>query len=290
MPYAQKINRQNKALFVFLLDQSLSMEETMANSGERKIDAVCSSLNAWLLNLSIACSKAEGFKDYFDISIIGYGSDQQANPIIGPAILGPLAGREVVTIAELAENPARIDTVTAVMPDEETGGMREMPQQMPVWIDPVLQGATPICSAIVKACEILDAWIAQHPNSFPPIVINITDGESSEGDPIPYADTLKQRETSDGNVLFFNCCFSSTAAPFLFPGNGELMPDSFLRQLFQMSSVLPEAIREKARRAGQELEPNARGMACNADMVSLINFLGMWKRGDGDGGCVCFSG
>ena len=279
MPYAQEINRQNKALFVFLLDQSLSMEETMANSGERKIDALCSSLNAWLQNLSIACSKAEGFKDYFDISIIGYGSDQQANPIIGPAIIGPLAGREVVTIAELAENPARIDTVTAVMPDEETGEMLEMPQQMPVWIDPVLQGATPICSAIVKACEILDAWIAQHPNSFPPIVINITDGESSEGDPIPYADTLKQRETSDGNVLFFNCCVSSTAAdPFLFRGNGELMPDSFSRQLFQMSSVLPEAIREKARLAGQELEPNARGMAYNADMVSLIKFLDMGTR------------
>ena len=288
MPYAQEINRQNKALFVFLLDQSLSMEETTANSGERKIDALCSSLNAWLVKLMVACWKAEGVKNYFDISIIGYGSDQQANPIIGSAIIGPLAGREVVTIAELSENPARIDTVTAVMYDEETGEMREMPQQMPVWVDPVLQGATPICSAIVKACEILDAWIAQHPNSFPPIVINITDGESSEGDPIPYTGTLKQRETSDGNVLFFNCCFSSTAAPFLFPGNGELMPDSFLRQVFQMSSVLPEAIREKARRAGQELEPNARGMACNADMVSLINFLDM---GFGrDGGSVCFSG
>lgn len=279
MPYSQEINRQNKALFVFLLDQSLSMEEPIANSGERKIDALCSAMNAWLQNLSIACSKAEGFKDYFDISIIGYGSDEQANPIIGPAMIGALAGKEVATIAEVAESPARIDTVTAFMPDEATGEMLEMPQQMPIWIDPVLQGATPICSAIVKACEILDGWIAQHPDSFPPIVINITDGESSEGDPIPYADTLKQRETSDGNVLFFNCCVSSIAAdPFLFRGNGELMPDQFSRQLFQMSSVLPDAIREKARAQGQELEPNARGMAYNADMVSLIKFLDMGTR------------
>jgi hypothetical protein len=110
-------------------------------------------------------------------------------------------------------------------------------------------------------------------------VINITDGESSEGDPIPYADALKQRETSDGNVLFFNCCVSSIAAdPFLFRGNGELMPDQFSRVLFQMSSVLPDAIREKARAQGQELEPNARGMAYNADMVSLIKFLDMGTR------------
>lgn len=279
MPYSQEINRQNKALFVFLLDQSLSMEEPIADSSERKIDVLCSVMNAWLQNLSIACSKAEGFKDYFDISIIGYGSDEQANPIIGPAMIGALAGREVATIAEVAESPARIDTVTAFMPDEATGEMLEMPQQMPIWIDPVLQGATPICSAIVKACEILDGWIAQHPDSFPPIVINITDGESSEGDPIPYADALKQRETSDGNVLFFNCCVSSIPADsFLFRGNGELMPDQFSRQLFQMSSVLPEAIREKARAQGQELEPNARGMAYNANMVSLIKFLDMGTR------------
>jgi hypothetical protein len=279
MPYRQEICRQDKALFVFLLDQSLSMEEPIASSGERKIDALCSAMNAWLQNLSIACSKAEGFRDWFDIAIIGYGSDEQANPLIGPAMIGALAGKEVVTIAEVAENPARIDTVTAFMPDQATGEMLEMPQQMPIWIDPVLHGATPICSAIVKACEILDGWIAQHPDSFPPIVINITDGESSEGDPIPYADTLKQRETSDGNVLFFNCCVSSTAAdPFLFRGNGELMPDQFSRQLFQMSSVLPDAIREKARAQGQELEPNARGMAYNADMVSLIKFLDMGTR------------
>jgi hypothetical protein len=280
MPYSQEINRQHKALFVFLLDQSLSMEEPIANGGERKIDALCKAMNSWLHNLAIQCAKAEGMKDYFDIAIIGYSSDEQSNPIISPALIGPLAGKELVTINEVYDNPARIDTVTAFMPDDATGELMEMPQQVPVWIDPVLRNSTPTCSAILKAIEIVDAWIAQHPDSFPPIVINITDGEAADGDPIPYADSLKQRETSDGNVLFFNCCISSIAAdPFLFRGNGELMPDQFSRQLFQMSSVLPDAIREKARAQGQELEPNARGMAYNADMVALIRFLELGTRG-----------
>lgn len=279
MAYSHEISRKNKALFVFLLDQSFSMEDPLANSTNRKIDELTTAINAWLQNLSIACAKAEGFKDFFDISIIGYGTDEQANPIIEPALVGPLAGREIVTISEVAENPARVDTVTAFMQDEETGEMLEMPQQMPVWIDPVTRGATPICSAIAKACDLLDRWIAEHPNSFPPIVINITDGESSEGDPIPYADTLRQRATNDGNVLFFNCCVSATPAdPFLFKGNGEVLPDEFARTLFKMSSVLPDSILEKARAAGQDLEPNARGMAYNADMVSLIKFLDMGTR------------
>lgn len=279
MAYSAEINRKNKALFVFLLDQSFSMEDPLANSTDRKVDALTTAINKWLQNLSSQCSKDAGIMDYFDISIIGYCSDEQGNPIIEPAIIGPLAGREVVTISEVAENPARIDTKTALSQDQETGEMLERPANMPVWIDPVTRGATPICSAILKAIDIVDRWIAEHPDSFPPIVINITDGESSEGDPIPYADSLRERQTNDGNVLFFNCCLSSTPAdPFLFRGNGEVLPDEFARTLFKMSSVLPESIVAKARTFKQELEPKARGMAYNADMESLIHFLDIGTR------------
>jgi hypothetical protein len=279
MAYSQEISRQNKALFIFLLDQSFSMDDPMANSSNRKADELALAINGWLQNMVIACSKSEGFKDWFDIAVIGYGSDDQGNAIIEPALIGPLAGRELVSISEVAGSPARVDEVTSFMQDDETGDMIEMPQQVPVWIDAKTQGATPICSALVKAIEIIDNWIPQHSKSFPPIVINITDGESSEGDPIPYADSLKQRATEDGEVLFFNCCVSSTPGdPFLFRGNGELMPDQFARQLFHMSSVLPETTLKKAREMGQELEPNARGMAYNADMVTLIKFLDMGTR------------
>lgn len=254
------------------------MEDPLAG-GERKIDQLVLAMNAWLQNMVISCSKSEGFKDYLDIAIMGYGTDSEANPIIGPALVGVLAGKEIVSISDIANNPARVETITALIPDEETGEMLPMEQQMPVWVDAKTEGATPICSAIVKACEIIDNWIPQHETSFPPIVINITDGESSEGDPLPYAETLRQRETKDGNVLFFNCCLSATPAdPFLFRGNGELMPDEFARTLFQMSSILPESMVNKARADGQDIEANARGMAYNADMVSLIKFLDMGTR------------
>jgi hypothetical protein len=94
-----------------------------------------------------------------------------------------------------------------------------MEQQRPVWVESRVAGGTPICSAIVKACEIIDRWTAEHGKSYPPIVINITDGESTEADPIPYAETLRERCTNDGNVLFFNLHLSSTPADsFMFDG------------------------------------------------------------------------
>jgi len=279
MPYSKEISREFKALFIFLLDQSYSMDEPMANSSNRKAEELALALNGWLQNMTIACGKDQGYKDWFDIAVIGYCTDDQGTPIVEPALIGPLAGRELVSISEVATGQARMDTMTQVIINEDTGEMMEMQVQVPVWIDPKMQGGTPMCTAILKAIEIIDNWIPQHGSSFPPIVINITDGEALDGDPIQYADSLKQRATEDGQVLFFNCCVSSTPGDsFLFRGNGELMPDAFARQLFQMSSILPEPTVEKARAMGQELEPNARGMAYNADMVTLIKFLDMGTR------------
>jgi len=279
VPYSQEISSANKALFIFLLDQSFSMDEPIANGTGRKADELALAINAWLQNMVIACAKAEGFKEYLDIAVLGYGSDESGNPIIEPALIGPLAGRELVSISEVSSNLARKDTVTSLIPDDDTGELIEVETEVPIWIDPKTQGGTPICSALVKACEILDEWIPQHQQSFPPIVVNITDGESSEGDPIPYADAVKQRTTDDGEVLLFNCCLSSTPGdPFLFRGNGELMPDEFALQLFKMSSILPDSIVNKAKEMGQELDPNARGMAYNADMVTLVKFLDMGTR------------
>ena len=64
--------------------------------------------------------------------------------------------------------------------------------------------------------------------------------------------------TEDGHVLFFNCYLSATPAdPFVFPGNAKQMPDECARQLFEMSSVLPESMVRVAHANGKNIEPNA---------------------------------
>ncbi|HUY34931.1 MAG TPA: vWA domain-containing protein [Pirellulales bacterium] len=279
MAYTQEISRARKACFVFLLDQSYSMEEPLGNSTRRKCDELVTAINAWLQNMTIRASGDTGIRDWMDVGVIGYRTDDQGNPILESALQGPLAGRELVSIADIGANPLRTDQVTQQLPDEDTGEMIEMPSQMPVWVDPKTEGGTPMCNVLNRCFEILEKWIKEHPSSFPPIVINITDGESQDGDPIPYADAVKRLATDDGEVLLFNCHLSMTAAdPFLFPASNEILPDDLARILFQMSSVLPEPIRNRAIAEGFDLQPNARGMAFNADMVALIKFLDMGTR------------
>jgi len=275
-PYTQEISRQNKACFLFLLDQSFSMEEPLGNSSNRKCDELVAAINGWLQNMAIRASGDEGIKDWMDVGVFGYRTDQGANPIIESALLGPLAGRTLVSITEIGSYPARIDTRVQYIPDEETGEMIQVPCEAPVWVDPRAEGGTPMCHMLYHAHELLSAWIAEHPHSFPPIVVHISDGESQDGDPIPYAEAVKALATEDGNVLLLNCHLSMTAAdPFMFPASEQGLPDALARVLFYMSSVLPEPFLRHAMLEGFPLQPGARGMAFNADRVCLIQFLNM---------------
>jgi hypothetical protein len=157
--------------------------------------------------------------------------------------------------------------------------MLSVPCEMPIWIDPVAEGGTPMCHVLHYAHGILSGWIGQHMESFPPIVIHITDGESQDGDAVPYADAVKALATRDGHVLLFNCHLSMMAAdPVMFPSGPQMLPDPLARTLFQMSSLLPESMFRSAVSEGHPLQPMARGIAFNADMVVLLKFLDMGTR------------
>jgi hypothetical protein len=277
--YQREISRDHKACVLFLLDQSYSMVEPLGGTQKRKCDELAKAVNAWLYNISIRASGDEGIRDYMDVGVIGYRTDQQAHPIIGSALVGPLAGRDLVSVTQVGNHPARIESVMQQVQDEETGEIIEFPSESPIWVEPSAEGSTPMCHVLYQAYQILNQWIQQHPDSFPPIVIHISDGESQDGDPIPYADAVKSLATSDGNVLLFNCHLSMTASQqIMFPSTAEGLPDQLASVLFNMSSVLPEPFYRNAVAEGMQLQPGARGMAFNADMVVLINFLDMGTR------------
>ena len=57
-----------------------------------------------------------------------------------------------------------------------------------VWFDPVANGLTPMCQVLSHAQKIVQRFVEQYPNCYPPIVINITDGDSTDGNPESSAD------------------------------------------------------------------------------------------------------
>src|SRR2546427_5494596 len=68
-----------------------------------------------------------------------------------------------------------------------------------------------MCAALKEATKITQTWCQEHPNGCPPIVINITDGEATDGDLVAEARELAAVSGEDGSVLLFNIHLSSTA-------------------------------------------------------------------------------
>src|SRR5262245_9036446 len=72
MPYQAEISRDHPTCFLFVIDQSGSMDE-ITETGRSKADFVADVLNKTLYTLVTSCSKAEGVRNYFDVGVIAYG-------------------------------------------------------------------------------------------------------------------------------------------------------------------------------------------------------------------------
>lgn len=273
MPYNAEISRANPSCFVFLIDQSGSMENPIAGSeGKRKCDSVADAINRLLQNLVVKCARGEGVRNFYEVAVIGYGEN------VSHVFSGPLIDRGLVPLGDIADSPARIEERRRVV-ENGNGSKTEHLVKFPIWFEPSAKGLTPMGEALEKAFDILEPWVKAHPDSYPPIVINISDGAATDTGPESQAKQLRNLATNDGEVLLFNCHISENcSAPIAFPAQKRELPDAFARTLFDVSSLLPENLAEQARAEGIDLDPESRGFAFNADLTELIRFLDLGTR------------
>lgn len=271
--YARDITRNEPSCMLFLVDQSESMLDPFGTDplAGTKAEGVAKAINKLLQALVIKCAKQEGIRNYFEVGVIGYGDS------VGPALGGALAGKELVTVAEIANSPRIKEEIKRTPDPTAPGGYIEQKSKVPVWFDPVGKGTTPMNGAMALAVNVLSKWVHEHRTSYPPIVVNITDGMATDGNPLFEVERLRRIGTEDGGTLVFNCFVSGDgSAPLLFPDSEDLLPTPHGKLLFQISSQLPEKMRKTAEqdeRFRGKLSPNSRGLAMNVDMATLIPFL-----------------
>ena len=266
MPFSAEISRANPTCFLFLIDQSASMGDLIGGGDVpmTKAEAVADAVNRLLSELSIKCAKEDGVRDYFHVGVVGYGA------AVGPVLDGELAGRDLVPLSEVAARPARMEQ--RIRGEGRHAATRTV--QFPTWFSPVSYGDTPMRAALTRATSVLSAWLADHPGCYPPVVVNITDGASTDGDPVAAAEALRGLTSADGHVLLFNLHLSSDRSePVVFPVDDAGLPDDHARQLHRMSSPLPDQMRAAAARQDLFLAEGARGFAFNADISAIVQFL-----------------
>lgn len=272
MPYEAQISRNGPTAFLFVVDQSGSMSDKMS-SGKSKAEFVADALNRTLMNLVTRCTKSEGVRDYFDVGVIGYNGNGVSNGLsgaLGSQILHPISAFE--------QNPSRIEDRKRKQ-DDGAGGIVETTIKFPVWFDPIATGGTPMRGALTRAAEELVSWCDAHPDSYPPTILHVTDGESTDGDPEELASHVRQIRTNDGEVLLFNLHASTLGNnPISFPSTEFGLPDNFAKLLFRMSSPLPDHLIRFAQNDGAGVAMEARGFTFNAEAAEIVQFFDIGTR------------
>jgi hypothetical protein len=281
LSYAQRVTSYNPCAFVLLVDQSGSMSEEMEdNKGKNlaKSEHLALIVNKFLDEILTTCQRTEGVKNYFEIVIVGYGQlNEEDESIVTICWEGDLSNKTWVSVDELKRGALRTDIIT--IPNKSRFGPKEIQEPVKIWLEAKAEGLTPMKESILLCCDLLEDWVRNHPNSFPPIVFNITDGFASDieevNEIIEAAAKLRSISTDDGNVLFFNCLISENNENLVdFPllSDKQLFEnDEYELALFESSSTIPSNLKKLLPIANQSDE-EIKGLVLGS-IDSVIRFL-----------------
>ncbi len=271
MAYEKQIGSDNPGCIIILVDQSLSMTESYGKETDEKQHVATRAVNSVIEELVTSCTDGEEIKDRCHVSVIGYGTE--VHRVVDDMI------------SEIGESPERLETVQRKESDG-TGKVIEIPVQMPIWLEPKAENGTPMHTAFEDAYRIAEGWCLKYPNSFPPIVINITDGEPYDYEATQdAAKRVMELDTVDGNVLVFNIHIphDKSGREVTFPHSTEefdgLDESDNAKFLFNISSNLPESLVQSAIEIGLNPQPYARCLGYNTGEVQMIQILNFGSLG-----------
>ncbi len=223
---------------MLLIDQSGSMDEecVINDRSTTKARAVAAITNTFIEEVIDRSHRERGVGDYFDIAVIGYGGEE------AKSLFGQRFRR--ITEFDAMYVPVAKHRIVRKLPSGQHIDLFFNQRQ---WVEPAAKGRTPMGGALRMARTMCAAWCRKHPQSFPPIVINISDGDATDATDeqlILLAEKLKTVATEDGNLIFINIHISDNAhdnnKAIKWPASDEPLPNiKHAKLLRDMSSTLP---------------------------------------------------
>ncbi|MDR2912005.1 MAG: VWA domain-containing protein [Alistipes sp.] len=246
--YSAPITRLHPTAFILLVDRSGSMAERIVFGGVEmaKSRAVTLVAGSFIDELLYRARREDGTRDYYDIAVLGYSGE-------GVRSLVSAEGEFVRPSRLAAAGPLRSENVVRerLLP---SGRSVVAVTRQSVWFDELASGVTPMCGALGEALALAGRWCRRNSTSYPPTVINITDGEPSDGDDDRVRDLarrIRATSTADGETILMNIHLaraSGVEAPVLFPASLSELPDHrYARLLWDASSEMPVGYAETIR-------------------------------------------
>ncbi len=243
-----------------------------------KAEVVAEVANQFISELKERSSRNGEVRDYYDIAVVGYSGRGVSSLLPGKVPFMP--------IVELVNMPAceQSSRVGYTMAD---GGTKYYTELTKCWIEPEASGLTPMFEALIVVRDLIDQWCAMPENSdsYPPFLINITDGESSDceyKDIDIISNRIKSISTNDGEVLFINVHIASLcdSTSIIFPSDEDLthevMSNRRAMSLYQASSYMPDSFNDVICDI-KGIRPSAisrfKGVGFNSSITELVSIL-----------------
>lgn len=263
---------------IFLVDQSGSMVEPYAE-GKNKAEFTAMVINRTINELINTNMDGDKVKDRVFISLIGYGGK---------------GGNSVDDIrsdylSSFADHPLRIQKIRRKISDGG-GGLIEIDEEMPIFIESTADGFTPMGEAFEFAKQLIEGWLQKKPENPAPIIINVSDGFPYNGSDelasmelaINVSREIMSLQTTDGNPLIFNAHIGNGVPKAGFEESSTELNDEQAKYLFNISSIIPEAYRNAAKKHQLNVKDNSRGFVSNAEPETLIKFINFGSSAGSD--------
>lgn len=267
-PYSSIISEGNPVGVFFILNQSDPTKEIISfdSTEMSKASAECGIIDQVINELIVQNTSNGVIDDRYNIAILGYGD----------YVFNCLKGKGIQSLNELNDNPIFVKTHIKEIRTRQ--GAKTIEQKRPVWVKPRSRGGAYLNKALNSVKKLVDKWTEEHMDSFPPIIIHITEYRyhgAEDSEMIQLAKEIKSLLTNDGNALFFNIhlTWNENTVPVVFPSNESKISESYYGSMYYlMSSVLPQSFYNnmRIRENSTEYQEQHIGFAMNIKISDLL--------------------
>jgi hypothetical protein len=216
-------------------------------------------------------------RDYYDIAVLGYSGDG-VRSLVSPE-------GSFTSPSRLAATRVRREKISRerLLP---SGRSAVAVTERNLWIAEKAVGKTPMCEVMTRGLSLVEGWCRHRRNagSYPPTLINITDGESSDGSAatiVSVAENIRRTGTSDGRTILMNIhlCAPGRAGgggeAVLFPSSPDELPDNrYARLLWDISSEMPTVCHDMIRVMRPAASPPFRALGWDShigEVAAMMN-------------------
>jgi hypothetical protein len=257
-----------RGLLVILVDESSAMQAVVSQASKKSLlESVSTAVNSLMGRL------AQGKE--FDLALVGYHSEDNGAANVACRWRGSLGGRQWVATSSLAAAPVTVEQRNRKVVVD--GQLQEQSVSFPVWYQSQPAGKAPQVAAFGFCRQLISDWATcQGTEAAQPILMHVFAGPSADGNSLKVVREIQQTTLPGGSPLVFQAHLISSETmgvpATLYPATPAYLTGQ-ARELYERTSVLPDALAAHLKNTGVVIQPKARGVIYNGRMVDLAKFL-----------------